>query len=657
MNRKSRLALRILHCALCIVSAVAVADSPADTAETRAAFAAPFTSHAVLQRECPLPVWGAAAPGADVSVSLDSLTESAKADADGCWKVVFPAQDKPGLGHRLSLSVDGAVVDELDDIAIGDVWLCSGQSNMEMSYNWGITRGREDIEKADDPAMRLLHVGNALAPVPFGRPVLPTVWTPADFANSRTFSACGWFFGHALRKAMPDVPIGLIDATWSGSPIRTWLSDEAYRSAGADCAAESENYRLRCGESAAAEYMKRLDEWRCEAAAMESFSAEAEDFDDSGWMSVSLPSKFEKLFGDDFDGCVWYRREIDLTPALASGGATLSLGPIDDYDWAWVNGVPLGSNMVFNAPSNYRIPDGALRPGRNVIAVKAVDVLFGGGFFGKPEQLALTVGGETVPLAGEWRAKGFRGVPPAPSRTSCGSPSACFNAMLHPLFPMAVKGAIWYQGCADVGDPGRYSRVFRALAADWRTRFTHPDGLPIYIVQLAAFMKTHDKPFDSAWARMRWTQMRLGENVEKSGTAVAIDVGNHGDIHPQDKKTVGERLARLALARTYGLAGVVEAGPIPQAATLGGGVVSVTFKNADGLSTSDGGAVSGFQLVAADGRAVWADAAISGEIASVTVPENFTPVKVRFAWDDYPICNLVNREGLPCGPFELPIGD
>lgn len=523
MNGQPGFAFRMLHraCGIAVAVSIAVVPSTATADEDapagiRAAFAAPFSTHAVLQRGCPLPVWGSAAPGSDVSVTLDSMTESVKADADGCWKVVFPAQDKPGLGHRLLLSVDGAVADELDDIAIGDVWLCSGQSNMEMSYDWIITRGKEDIEKADDLAMRLLHVWNAASPVPLSQPVLPITWTPADFANSRKFSACGWFFGQTLRKAMPDIPIGLIDATWNGSPIQTWLSDTAFRSAGADCAADSRKFRSQCGESDAAEYVRQLD---------------------------------------------------------------------------------------------------------------------------------------------EWRAAGSHGEPPKAPETTHRSPSACFNAMLHPLFPLAVKGAVWYQGCNDVGNPGRYARVFRALAADWRTRFTHPDGLPIYIVQLAAFMKTHDSPLDSAWARMRWTQMRLGESIEKSGTAVAIDVGDHRDIHPKDKKTVGERLARLALARTYGLAGVVEAGPIPQAATLGGGAVSVTFKNTAGLSTSDGGTVSGFQLVAADGQTVWADATISGDLVSVTVPENFAPVKVRFAWDDYPDCNLVNGDNLPCGPFEFPISD
>ena len=654
MNNSASLAIAAIAAS---AARLCLADAPV--------FAAPFTAHAVLQRDCALPVWGTAQPGSAVTVALDDQRLSATADnQSGRWQVTFPAQREPGLGHTLRATGPDGESTTLEDIAIGDVWLCSGQSNMDMNYGWRLTRGREDIESADDPMMRLFDDHNAAALAPCDRLQHPSSWTRSDFAHSKTFSACGWFFGQALRKALPDIPIGLVEASWSGSPIKTWISREAYRGISPELAEEHD--RSVAGAAKTASEFEaaggkeglagRIALWETECRARGDIVAEGADYDDSAWKTVSLAAPFEKHIDKDFDGCVWYRRAIDLSAAQAAGEATLNLGIIDDEDVAWVNGAKVGSSASYDVLRSYKVPAGTLREGRNVIAVKVIDWRIGGGVISNPEKLTLALAdGSAVPLAGEWRYEEFRFDPkPKDGSVNCWTPSACYNAMLHPLFPMALKGAIWYQGCSDVGGGGAlYEKKFRAMAADWRAHFTHPDGMPIYLVQLAAFQQTHEAPFDSKWAEMRWAQTRLGETLVQSGTAVAIDVGDHADIHPKDKKTVGERLARLALARAYGLEGVVEAGPIPQAATLGGGTVSVTFRNASGLSTSDGGAVSGFQLVADDGRAVWAGATLSGETVSVAVPEGFAPVKVRFAWDDYPVCNLVNGEGLPCGPFEL----
>ena len=642
----------------------AFGDIVFEGAELPAAFAAPFTSRAVLQRDCPLPVWGTAAPGAEVEVALDARTERAAAGPDGRWRVVFPPQTEPGAGHTLVLRAEGTTAAALDDIAIGDVWLCSGQSNMDMNYGWGLTRGREDMETADDPLMRLFDDRNAASLAPLADLSRPAEWTASDFAHAKGFSACGWFFGQALRKAMPEVPIGLIEASWSGSPIKTWLSREAYCGIDAGCeaayrsaVANVADYEARGGK---AEFDRRFALWTEECATRGDIHAEAPDCDDAGWREVALPGSFESQFGAGFDGCVWYRRAFDLSAAQAAApDAVLALGPIDDDDETWVNGVPVGATKGWTAERRYKVPSGVLREGRNVVAIRARDYSGGGGLWGRPEALALSFGASglaPVPLAGTWRASAFAFDPrPVSGEVDCRIPTACYNAMLHPLFPLALKGAIWYQGCTDVNMAPRYASYFRAMAADWRAHFTHPDGLPIYLVQLAAYLDTHDEPLDSRWAAMRWVQMRLGETVERCGTAVAIDVGDHGNIHPKDKKTVGERLARLALVRTYGRTDLVEAGPVPLRAERRGGCVAVAFKNAAGLATSDGGPVRGFQLVDGAGKAVWAEARTEGEAVLVSVPPGFEAARVRHAWDDYPVCNLVNGAALPCGPFELDI--
>ena len=663
-------ATQALSCATqalsCAILAFAAAISHCAFAEEppAAAFAAPFTSHAVLQRDCSLPIWGTAAPGAEVEVALDSQIQRAVADENGAWHVEFPAQRKPGLGHTLSLSSGGVPAATLEDIAIGDVWLCSGQSNMDMNYGWGLTRGKEDMEKADDPMMRLFDDHNAASLEPLSSLAKPASWTHSDFGHSKTFSACGWFFGQALRKAMPDVPIGLIEASWSGSPIKTWLSKEAYCGVEPGCEsayraalANVADYEARGGK---AEFGRRMALWEEECKTKGDIHAEGLDYDDGDWREVTLPSSFESQFGGGFDGCVWYRREFLLTQDQAgSPAAILLLGPIDDDDETWVNGAPVGSTKGWTVERQYKIPQGVLREGRNVVAIRAKDYSGGGGLWGKPEGMALSFGekGEAaVPLAGKWRASAFKFDPrPVSGEVDCWIATACYNAMLHPLFPMALKGAIWYQGCTDVNMAPRYGGFFRAMVDDWRAHFTHPDGMPVYIVQLAAYLETHNAPYDSRWAMMRWEQMKLGENVEKSGTAVAIDVGDHANIHPKDKKTVGERLARLALVRTYGRAGMSEAGPIPVRAAKAVDGIVVSFKNAAGLATSDGGPVKGFQIVDAAGKAVWAEARIVGEGVAVAVPPDFSAVRVRYAWDDYPECNLVNGEALPAGPFELEV--
>jgi sialate O-acetylesterase len=503
------------------LSALVLAASPSalagEEAEAPLSVAPMFGHNAVLQRDVPLPVWGTAAPGAQVSVRVqrpDGAGEGkAVADAEGRWRTTLAAQRVTAPSEEPAKIVIEAVSGTREDrlsvtnVLFGDVWLCSGQSNMDMNYGWGLTRGKEDIETNVYDRIRLFDDQNAVSFTPLDTLSKPAAWVPCDFAHAKTFSAAGYFFAQALQRGVgfPDcgadardrldgVPIGLVEATWSGSPICTWLSAEAY-----------------CGAD----------------------------------------------------------------PEFAAKYAALA------------------KEMADPAP-------GAKRP-----------------------------------------------------KVSMWTPAASYNAMLHPLFPMAMKGAIWYQGCSDVNRPDLYEKLFRALAADWRAHFTHPDGFPIFMVQLASIVAMHDEPVESNWAWMRWTQMRLGETVDKCGTAVIIDIDEHKLMHPKDKKTVGERLARLALARVYRVGELAEAGPIPLKAELRDGRVVISFKNAEGLKTSDGGRLRGFQLKDEKGNSAFRQGEIVGETVAIPVPDDCRPVRVRHAWDDFPDCNLVNGEGLPCGPFEF----
>ena len=463
--------------------------------------ASPFSDNAVIQRDIEAPIWGQAEAGAEVEISVekDGATvrrASAVADENGKWLAKLSPM-KAGGPYTVNIKTPGEQI-AIANILFGDIWICSGQSNMEMSYRWGLTRGKEDIETTRNSNIRLLNVPNKTSVTPLT--AFDAKWEKLAPDSGKNFSAVGYFFGAAIAKELEGVPVGLIDITWSGTFIHTWMSLDAIEKTGAWKAAEK-----------AAKHREEV-------------------------------AKF--LAGEQNDAF--------------------------------------------------------LKPSPHVL-------------------------------------------------------SACYNGMFAPVFPLAIKGAIWYQGCNNVGDEKSYFLYFKELAADWRSNFSGGD-FPIYLVQLAAFQQTNENPIDSAWARMRWTMTRLGEEIKNCGTAVAIDVGHPTDIHPKDKKTVGERLARLALHRTYGRADIVEAGPIPLTAskTEDGGV-RITFKNAAGLKTTDNAPVAGFQVVGADGKTRWADARIKDDAVIVSLPDDIPAAEIRHAWDDFPVCNLYNAADLPAGPFQMKV--
>ena len=704
------------HSSLVTAAALALAASSA-AAAAPVTLAPMFRDHAVLQRDVPLPIWGTAEPGAEIRAFFfygdgsDAPSYSAVAGDDGRWRIVFPAQPAGGpcelcvgyapageAGADIALrdgdAPDGASL-VAEDILIGDVWLCSGQSNMDMNYGWGLTRGKEDVETNTHARIRLFDDRNRTALSPQRDLPDDYGWTPCDPAHAKSFSAVGYFFGQALQEAMPDVPIGLIEASWSGSPIKTWIPYEAAEALGGDFGKQAGERRAiaEAWENGGRDQFQiDLAAWTNALPAIDpGDDPAAPDFDDSDWQTANLPEITEKHTSNDFDGWVWYRRTFVIEEEKDSvvDAASLSLGPVDDQDWTYVNGVLVGTTNVWDSPRDYKIPEGILHSGTNTIAVKILDWGGHSGFWkngpvGMSVSVSLTQDEivteecivesrctRDIPLAGEWKFKAFPAEPRPKDLSGSGAwdIAGCHNGMIAPLFGMAAKGAIWYQGCSDVGSADLYARQFPAMVGAWRKGFVHDDaGFPVYLVQLAAFKETHAEPIDSAWARMRWTQMQLGETVPHCGTAVAIDVGDHRDIHPKDKKTVGERLARLALARTYGRADVVEAGPIPEKRFWMDPIKSpngisdrmgVSFLNDPVLRTSDGKPLRGFQLT--DGKtAIDVPAQIGTRgglpavlIESIKVP--FVPTHIRYAWDDYPDGNLVNGVGLPCGPFELEI--
>jgi sialate O-acetylesterase len=546
---------------------------------------------------------------------------------------------------------------------------------MEMSFNWGVKDGDQELADADLPQVRLLHVERAIDIEP--RDAVAGKWTPCNAETARPFSACGFFFGRALQREI-GVPVGLVEDCWSGTVAETWLSMEGCEAIPGLEKAVADRRRVikEWKDGGPEKFKERYEAWKKSTDPVGEAAAAPDFAEGEGWEDASMPFSFEQGIAKDYDGVVWARRDFDLTAEQAAApDAVLALGMIDDSDDAFLNGTKVGHTDGWQTVRRYKVPAGVLREGRNTVALRMLDTGGGGGVHGADTDVPRLEFGDAAPalsLAGAgWRR--FAGPslsknpePRDPTRPGGfpNVPAACYNGTIAPLFPMAVRGAIWYQGCSNVGRAEQYKTLLPAVIGEWRAGFTSslPDGaFPFYIVQLAAYMQTHENPVESGWAAMRWAQTQIGQSVTNSGTAVALDIGDHGDIHPKNKRAVGERLAALALAQTYGRKDQ-KLSPVPadDVALASGKSMQMRVRFVDPVSGKPAalkpGSVKGFQ-VSKDGKTFeWAEATAEGDTVTVGERIGARIIRVRYAWDDYPDCDLVSADGLPVGPFELESG-
>jgi len=560
-------------------------------------------------------------------------------------------------GGPYNMEIKGRNTIELENILIGDVWICSGQSNME----WHLDQSRdaaEEVEAADYPSIRLLTIPRAIAFQP-AVDVPETEWKVCSPGTAGSFSAVGYFFG---RKIMEEtgVPIGLVSSNWGGTDIETWLS--------ASMAAtdpelvgpvkELAGYDAESIRKKMAEDMERLvSSFDTESSGKEEgelrWSAPGQD--PVLWQhSMVLPALWEDMGLKNVDGVVWFSKELMLTKKEAEGSAVLSLGKIDDSDIAWVNGHKVGETWnLYYADRSYTLPEGVLVEGKNTIIVRVEDTGGGGGIYGAPANLKLTTSEGVRDLAGPWNFRASKKEVYYNTNIMGPNdrPTLLFNGMIHPLLNMQVTGVIWYQGENNASRAYRYRKLFQMLIKDWRTQWSKPD-LGFYFVQLANYMKSYDQPTESAWAELREAQTMALE-LDYTGMAVAIDIGEANDIHPKNKQDVGLRLALAALHTTYGK-DLVYSGPLYQSARKEGKGILIQFTNTgSGLCAHDRyGYVKGFAIAGEDQVWHWAKATISGNELLVWSEEVPDPVAVRYAWADNPDdANLYNKEGLPASPF------
>ena len=620
-------------------------------AEQARPFLAPlFGEHMMLQRGRPNPVWGWAEPGTKVTIALAGREATATAGTDRRWQAeVTP----PPAGGPYELIVDGGPQRlRFADVFVGDLWLCSGQSNMA----FGLARsqgGAEAAKNATHEGIRLFRVPqkSAYAPVE-----VPTgTWQrcePAAFEGFGGFSAVAYYFARKVH-AETGVPIGLIQAAVGGSPAESFMSPASLATFPEFNDGLTELTRLR--DTSAPVYGNFVMHWYDDHDRGVAGKWDQAELDTAAWPVVSLKQGFTQLNVPETPAVVWFRREITLPDPLPAGAGRLLLGIVEKMDTAWINGTWLGASAWVENPRSYNVPANVLRPGRNVITFRVLKTAPDGGFRSPADALKLTLGdGTVIPLEGDWRAQvSVDAKPPHPLPLGYENwptmPAVLHLGMLRPLAPVALTGALWYQGEANQTRPAQYRTLLPAMIADWRELFQQPD-LPVYIASLPAFMKRRDQPGTDGWTGVREAQILTGRTVPHTGTAITVDTGDADDIHPTEKLPVGERLALLALRDVYGK-DVVSRGPEFARLEKIPGALRVHFTHADGGLVVNGDKLGEFSVAGADRQWHWAEARIEGDTVVVSSSAVAEPVAVRYAWQANPLATLFNAAGLPAAPF------
>lgn len=634
-----------------------VAQAPAVAASESAPKPLPFVSgifgdNMVLQRGKPNTLWGWSDPGDKITLTIADKTASAVAGADRRWQVKI---EPPPAGGPYTLRIAGHQTTELHNILVGDVWLCGGQSNMGLPLRF-VQNSEEEIKAANYPDIRFFSVAQRVAYHP--TQMVEGSWQAVSPTSADRVSAVAYFFARRVQQDI-HVPIGLVIDAVGGTPAEAWASADALRPLHDFDVPLAELQRLASANSP--EYGNFVMHWYDEYDLGLKGNWAAATFDDSAWKSVPVPGGFAELGVPDQPAVVWFRREITLPDPLPAGRALLFLGSIERMDTVWINGAEVGGSAWVENPRVYFLHEGVLKPGRNVIAIRVLKTKPDGGFLGKPDVLHLLLGDKsTVPLAGLWKAQLSVDARPPHSLPLAYEnwpvmPSVLYEGMIAPVAPLAISGALWYQGEQNSPRGYQYRRILPVMIADWRHSFAQGD-FPFYIVSLPAFQHRSETPTTDEWSETRESQAITAAAVPNTCLAITIDTGDPDNIHSKQKAPVGDRLARCALANYYGEHNVVYAGPTFASIEHLPGALRIHYTHTDGglevrPDQSGNNKLGEFAIAGDDRKWVWADARIEGDTVVVSSPSVPNPTQVRYAWQSNPLATLFNGAGLPAAPF------
>ncbi len=609
----------------------------------------------VLQRDKPLKIWGWASPKEGVNLAFQNKTYKTKATEVGKWEIILPPQK---AGGPFEMTFKGSNELKIKDILFGDVWLCSGQSNMVHQMELHSVTYAKDIAEATNTNIRHFWIPTTtnLNGVSEDFPANAT-WKVCNPENVRQFSAVAYFFAKKIDEKY-QVPIGLINASVGGTPIEAWTSEEGLKDFSPIQATIQKNKDTSYVNS-----FKRIGNFTPPPIQDKGLIGEKKWFDVSyipkGWKPINIPGYWEDQGIKDLNGVVWYRKEIDLPATMIGKPTRVFLGRIVDADVLYINGKQVGATTYMYPQRRYNVPADLLKIGKNIFVVKVTNNGGKGGFV-PDKPYCLFSGKDTIDLKGTWQYKvgevfiprtggGFGGF------SAQNSPTALYNAMIAPATNFAIKGMLWYQGESNSGKAEEYAKLQPAQILDWRKKFNQGE-LPFLYVQLPNFMDANYIPSESQWAELREAQLK-SLAVPNTAMSVGIDLGEWNDIHPDNKKSVGERLALAAEKLVYG-ENIVSSGPIFQLASIENDKIVLSFSNiGGGLIANDEEDLREFAIAGADKKFVWATAKIVADKIEVSNKSIASPMYVRYAWADNPDVNFYNKDGLPASPFRTDGGN
>lgn len=598
----------------------------------------------VLQRNTDLKLWGWASKNEGIEISFLNKLYKTTADSNGKWTITLPPQ---AAGGPYQMQINDILI---KDILIGDVWLCSGQSNMEIPIRRVLDLYKDEVSQINNPYIRHLKTPLTYNFSEVNDDINGASWKSATPENILDISAVAYFFAKDLYDTYK-VPIGLLNSSVGGSPIEAWLSKDALKQFPSDLQIADQFAQTGYIDSIRTKEKNTTEEWYSTLAQKDKGISNwfKSDLNTSDWGTINLPGYWADKGVGNINGSFWFRKDFDVPASMVGKPAILRLGCIVDSDSAYINGTFVGTTAYQYPPRIYPIPLGLLHEGKNSVTVRVVNSIGRGGFVeDKPYQII--VGDEFIDLAGEWKYKLGAEMAILPPQTFFQyKPMGLYNGMIAPIINYPIKGVIWYQGESNTSKPIEYRALLSALINDWRTKWNKSD-LPFIIAQLPNFMQPQENPSESNWAMLRESQLKALK-IPNTGVAVNIDLGEWNDIHPLNKKEVGHRLALIAMKIAYNDQGIVSSAPVYKSMTIKGNKIILSFTEiGNGFSPTEN--LKSFAIAGENKQFVWAEAKIEGDKVIVYSDKVKNPVAVRYAWADNPKgANLRNKEGLPVSPF------